>query len=225
MNWTISNGQNIRTPIAIERTGSNVKLAYSVIATCFDPAGSGAQMVAWDGTGCVLPVTLTSFIGECKNFGTELVWNTSMEINSHRFEIEGSTDTRNFRFIGYLNAQQQGSQLATYWYVDKNNLPGIIFYRLKMLDKDGRFTYSPVIKIVCSGISNELTILPNPVRNILVIESARYRELRLLNLQGQQLKSVILKEGRNEIDLSHFPDGLYILFDPVAANNTKIILD
>ena len=224
MNWTIANGENIRTPVAIERTGTNVKLAYSTVATCFDPGGSGTQMVAWDGTGCVLPVELTSFIGECKNFGTELVWNTSMEINSDRFEIEGSTDTRNFRFIGYQNAQQQGSQTKTYRYVDKNNLPGVIFYRLKMLDKDGRFTYSPVIKIVCSGISNELTIFPNPVKSVLIIESARYRELRLLNLQGQQLKSVILKEGRNEIDLSHFPDGLYILFDPVTANNTKIMV-
>lgn len=92
-----------------------------------------------------LPVKLTSFIASRSENQTKLVWNTSLEVNSHLFIVERSIDAENYEEVGVIAAKGNSNTLSQYTWVDLN--PAINennYYRLKLVDKDGSFEYSAI---------------------------------------------------------------------------------
>lgn len=70
-----------------------------------------------------------------------------MKINTSHFETERSNDGNVFRKIGIIHAAYN---IGTHYYNFTDNTPalGINYYRLKQVDKDARYTYSPDGKII-----------------------------------------------------------------------------
>ena len=64
--------------------------------------------------------------------------------------------------------------INNYNFTDLNPVTGNNFYRLKMIDIDGKFSYSSVIAIRISDAAFKLSAYPNPANNIstLVFNSA-----------------------------------------------------
>ncbi len=119
-----------------------------------------------------LPLKLLSFTAK-KKTGDEVLleWVTTEESNVNRFEVEvakGNAEYQLNRFsrIGLLPSQGNSSAEQRYSLPDtENNKSGVRYYRLKMIDNDSRFTYSPVRPVSFSGDWQWL-VYPNPSSGI-----------------------------------------------------------
>ena len=97
----------------------------------------------------LLPVTLLDFYGRYGDKAVILSWSTEREINTKYFTIEKSFDQ--VSFIPLTNIIASGNaHTHDYHYTDRSSLNGISYYRLKMVDADGRFTYSKIIAIAAT---------------------------------------------------------------------------
>ena len=149
-----------------------------------------------------VPVTLLDF-SVLKQSGTVVAkWSTAQEINSDKFEIQHSTDGRNFVTIGTVQAKGFSNIITDYTFTHSNPVTGWNYYRLKQIDKDRRFviTYVRSIKFDSRDIQ-ELYVYPNPVIHHIInlqmnkVEKGNYT-LRLSNALGQVVfTKTILYDG------------------------------
>ena len=186
-----------------------------------DPFTSFSDFVLANFTGGVLPVTLLSFNGNTINYGVQLNWKVSNEIRFAGYEIQRSTDAISFTTIGFL--QPRGVSTITNYQFDDGQLPNSqqLFYRLKMIDQDGRFSYSSVIRIKLTGQLNNriISIAPNPFINGLTIQMQstgnQNIQLQLLDMSGKLLKEnrYPILPGTNQLYLQagDLPKGMYLL--------------
>jgi hypothetical protein len=123
----------------------------------------------------VMPVTLTSFTGEKRGSANRLTWNTATEINNAGFELQRSTDGRNFSQLAFVKtrAVNGNSTLPTsYTYDDVAPLKGGNYYRLKQVDINGRATFTNVVLLKGDKATNVqvLALYPNPVKDLLNVK-------------------------------------------------------
>ncbi|MEP6555351.1 MAG: SBBP repeat-containing protein [Ferruginibacter sp.] len=111
----------------------------------------------------VLPLTLVNFSGEATLKGNALKWATAQETNTNHFDIEWSNDGLAFIKMSVQPAAGYSSSVRQYHYVHTQPTAGVNYYRLKIVDADERFIYSPVIKLNSSFTKPAFTIFPNPV--------------------------------------------------------------
>jgi hypothetical protein len=123
------------------------------------------------------------------------------------FEAIGQVNARNLPTENHYLFKDASAQQAT--------TTASIFYRLKMTDKDGKFTYSKVVKVDPS-VGRAVTIYPNPVRNNQVnlkLEApGRVVSSSLQDAAGKVLRTVQMANTRNwTMDLSGLASGFYFL--------------
>ena len=171
-------------------------------------------------TNAALPIVLMDFAARKISMKTiQLSWQTSSEINSQYFEIERSLDGSHFDIIGKVPASGNSSITKGYSYPDVSFPDGILYYRLKMMDKDGRFVYSKVI-VIHGNKDGLLPISPNPARDIIYIEgSNRFNQLEFIDASGKLvLKSLPINSNRYNI--SRLPEGIYMVR---MVNNKEVV--
>ncbi len=118
----------------------------------------------------VLPLRLLSFTGSVLQTGkNQLLWKTADENNTDFFGLERSANGSNYDPLLKKTAIGRGSN--SYEALDENPLKGLNYYRLKMVDKDARFTYSNTI-ILKNNNAGKFNFYPNPVKNALLIDHA-----------------------------------------------------
>jgi trimeric autotransporter adhesin len=168
-----------------------------------------------------LPLTLLSFNGKVQQGLGWLQWQTTDEVNVSHFEIERSTNGVSFDVVGRSVANNRlGRQ--QYQFTDSGFalLPeGPVFYRLRMVDKDGSYRYSPVVKLHHEAPQMVVKAYPNPVKHNLLVELQSVRggryQLRLLDLNGRTilLQQHQVQHGRQTITVSmqQLPAGMYLL--------------
>lgn len=115
----------------------------------------------------VLPLKLGQFSATKKTGQVELNWETLSEENTSHFDIERSTDGINWIRIGEVAAAGSSAQRQGYIFRDLSPLPNTGFYRLKMADKDGIYTYSRVITVTANNEFTDVRLFPNPARETL----------------------------------------------------------
>lgn len=94
-----------------------------------------------------VPVELVSFTGTATDQGVVLRWQTASEQQASSFEVERSTDGKQFKRLVSVPAAGTSTSLRTYKYLDGTAGPGQHFYRLHQLDFDGTAAYSPVVPV------------------------------------------------------------------------------
>ncbi len=115
----------------------------------------------------VLPLKLGQFSAS-KNAGRVMLnWETLSEENTAHFEIERSSDAINWSAIGQVTAKGNSVQKEYYSFTDPAPAVQTSFYRLKMADKDGIYTYSRVITVTASSDITGIRLFPNPARETL----------------------------------------------------------
>jgi poly(beta-D-mannuronate) lyase len=95
------------------------------------------------GNSVLLPVKLTSFTAKPNGKNVLLSWRVSSEINMYAYEIQFSTGVNSFEKIGAVTARNSISS-SFYSFTHTTPVAGKLYYKLKMMDKDGSFAYSPV---------------------------------------------------------------------------------
>jgi len=117
-----------------------------------------------------LPLTLESFTGKpINNNSIELNWTTIAELNVDKFEIEWGADGNSWQKIG----EQKASNLSTgskYSFIDGHPAE-INYYRLKMMDLDGKWTYSQSLRLTVSGVRT-IAVFPNPASGFITVTLA-----------------------------------------------------
>ena len=137
----------------------------------------------------ILPVVFGSLNGVIKNGSASLTWNTKTEINFKHFEIEKSVNGTTWQSIGTV-ASRNIINGAQYSFIDNNVTNTKTFYRLKLLNVDGSFVYSPVIILRLDNKST-ITLLGNPAKgtinlSINNVQGSRYK-MDLFSLDGKRI--------------------------------------
>lgn len=115
------------------------------VAGDWDGSENGDYVYSSSILNIVLPVVLGDFTGKINGNNVEINWNTYTELNTKNFEIERSFDGTNFEMINSINSANSTTP-KNYSYIDvypKNKQ--VLYYRLKIVDFDGKFSYSKVI--------------------------------------------------------------------------------
>ena len=120
-------------------------------------------------SGGALPVELSYFTATPLKNKVNLNWATASEQNNDRFEIERSADADRFDQIGSVKGAGTSFLTNTYSFVDELPLSGTSYYRLKQVDHDGAFEYSPVRTVVI-GTTHDISIIPTVTSSSFRIE-------------------------------------------------------
>lgn len=150
----------------------------------------------------VVPVTLVDFTGKLSGKTITLNWKTASEINFSYFEVEKSFDGSNFNSFVRVQSKGGPSAVSLYTVSDKNPYPENCYYRLKIVNADGGYSYSSVIRIKTSKKAIVLnTVYPNPVIHNASLQFYSGIQQRIIvkvfNVQGICIisKSVNLQKG------------------------------
>ena len=201
--------------------GTNYSLDYT-FTTGFSGFGAGVA-------GISLPIHLLDFSGTMQNNTVMLDWQTGEEINSNLFEIERSYDGLAFSKIGSVAAAGNSSTEHRYSYTDREIAQATNFYRLKMVDKDGKFEYSKTIILKSNFNTLPFSILTNPTHNNLDMQFGNMpggaTEIRILDITGrlmQRWTGAISRGQRIRIPLSAaYSQGIYTV--QVLQGNNQFV--
>ncbi len=119
-------------------------------------------------TAGALPLHLISFTGEVAGDNDVLHWTTANEINTASFIIEQSADGNVFKTAGQVKAAVNSSMNLAYVFKQNSSLNSGGFYRLKMVDIDHAFTYSPVILLDHQHAGNLKIVYRSGDRSIVI---------------------------------------------------------
>jgi len=181
-----------------------------------------------------LPVQLVSFTARKSGKDAIAEWKTASEINVARFEIEVAKGNQEFQQnhferIGEVNSQGNSSSEQRYAYTDvEDHKAGVRYYRLKIIDRDGGFSYSAVRPVV---FDDEIAwqVYPNPSRGLfnLVYQAnpGESANIKLYDVNGKLVQQLNLAANgfvqKHIVDLqsAKFAAGLYLL--EVKAGDKK----
>ena len=209
--------------------------ASNLLTTVQDFVGTTAVGSAQNtvSVSTTLPVKLLSFHATDKKESIFLDWQTSGETNTSVFEIERSNGDGQFKKIGEQAAAGNSNQQLTYHFVDDNPLPGKNYYRLRMLDLDGKWEYSTTVSVISEKESRLCSIYPNPVSDAVSVtmnmQNAGKLTLKLYDINGHLLLSTyrMCDKGTSTVildGLNRFRPGKYILKLNAAGFETRQIL-
>jgi hypothetical protein len=177
----------------------------------------------------VLPVTLLNFTATyVAANNVKVSWSTTDEINCDYFEVERSTDAVQFIGVEQVNADQSLKPEHYYSINDQlfNVNSDIVYYRLRIVDKNGKFSYSKVIPVKLEQPENVLSVYPNPMTDYTTLSIYAVKPasgtIRLIDNAGKQimLKSFNVYSGTNSVlvdQLGSLPRGIYVI--QVMFNN------
>jgi hypothetical protein len=177
----------------------------------------------------ILPVKLLTFTGTLQNKITVLKWETVNEFNASNFVIERSVDGVLFNSIGTVTANNI-TGTNNYLFNDVNaadQMVPVLYYRLRMVDIDGSYTYSKVISVSFTSLF-PVYEYPNPVQDVLNLKISLAKSDNLLiqitDIQGKTYynKTKLVNNNTDvQIDCRRWPSQLYLI--KVTASNGDII--
>ncbi|MFY7965827.1 MAG: T9SS type A sorting domain-containing protein [Chitinophagaceae bacterium] len=214
---TIATGQgteNIIVDFAANATDGKMQ----VVAVSLEGCNSEIDTVS-----IVLPISISKFIVVQENNKSKLTWYSSLEINAKEYQVERSIDGRNFENIGKVTANGSASQ---YEFVD-SKLPAtvkIIYYRLKLIDKDGKFTYSEIKQLSINSYQLSISLYPNPTKNTVNVKVNDAKQIRVIDMLGKVLltNNNVIKNGITPIPVNSLSKGIYYIEVTNSDGKTEI---
>lgn len=198
-----------------------VTIGYTVT----DQAGqlSNIGQVKLDIVTDPLPVKLAYFGVEKTEVATLLEWGTAEEVNSAYFDIQRSADARNWQGLGTTEAAFESNTARHYTFLDSIPEAGLNYYRLKMVDADGSFTYSHVRSVNFPHFS-WAEVYPNPVDDLLriVIRNSKVNNIRIISHSGIERLSRPVTSSSLTISMKQYPTGMYYIHFEQADGAVKI---
>ncbi|GGN12548.1 hypothetical protein GCM10010967_55760 [Dyadobacter beijingensis] len=166
--------------------------------------------LTWEGA---LPVTLVSFEATAQENMVRLSWKTAEETNASHFDVERSTDARNWNKIAETAATGDSRESNSYTAIDEAPLSGINYYRLKTVDRDNTFAYSRAISVKLGTAGIGARIYPNPASHVLQINGIDPKLVSRISLTNTNGQVVAQYNGvpENGIDLGGLAGGMYLV--------------
>ena len=204
-NWVFANsygGQESFIP------GNPKALSFTGYKGIFSP-------FAISNSASLLYASLLTFSGRQEQQKVLLQWITTTEQNTHYFEVERSTNGISFAPIGIIGAAGNSVTERNYQFNDERPLNGVVFYRLRIVNLDGKFSYSQVISIRIAVLS-KIWVGPSPTAGPLILRMPSdwkgVYEWSLHDTKGiMVMRGNGLRTGTHTINLHHLTAGIYQL--------------
>lgn len=202
-------------------SNNNVLSDCATVGICNYLDGPGAASITANDPGCnsvaeveaaclLLPVKLTLFRANYRNEGVVLDWQTASEQDNAYFQVEHSTNGKNFQAIGELPGKGTTNTANKYNYLHNKPAKGINYYRLKQVDYDGKIEYSKIVSAVVRQ-EDAISIFPNPTDGPLFVKGhADESNARVTDFTGRVIWENALPEN-GMIDLGGQPNGIYFV--------------
>jgi len=166
------------------------------------------------GNSVALPQNLLSFTASKNDNKVTLNFTTTRELKVASFDVERSLDGSSFTKIGTVTGESGNGQYA---YTDVQPLPSINYYRLKMINQDGGYSYSKIVSIRYDKNAS-IIIFPNPAKDVVNVQlhmPAGTISLQIIDGMGLKVKSMTLKSSGSTlstaIDISGLAGGQYYI--------------
>ncbi|GGA89222.1 T9SS type A sorting domain-containing protein [Puia dinghuensis] len=180
----------------------------------------GLDRVSFAQAFSTLPVTLTRWsVSALDNNQALLKWSTTDAVNFDHFVIQRSTDGSTFEDIHTVAAVPGDSTAQNYSYTDQDNWDGKLYYRLAMVDLDGKTAYSNIVSLSLQS-AQSIRIYPTQVEGgsffVQTTTSIHQARLELFDMSGRRLQQNdwSLLQGRQQVTLTNgasLPAGAYIV--------------
>jgi len=177
------------------------------------------------------PVELSAFTATHSGNKVALQWTTETETNNMGFEIERRYKHGDWKTIAFSKGSGTSTRRIYYGYDDlEAKAPAILYYRLKQIDYDGRFSYSDEVEVILGEVPENYAInqnYPNPFNPNTKVSFSLPEEnevvIRVYNAMGELVKVFnrgILPHGNfdQNIEMGDSPSGIY--FCQVFCTNT-----
>jgi len=170
-------------------------------------------------TAASLPVHITSFKATSTKAGNQITWTTGVESNTKNFNVQVSTNGKDFKDITFI--QPKGSN-SSYQYLDENKYQtSTLYYRLAIHDNDGPISYSGIYILKVNAVSEVLSVSPNPASSKIKVQNAN----GTITIYDGLGRTVITKQTtgtETEIQVGSLYAGVYYIKDGSGAK-TKFI--
>lgn len=183
-----------------------------------------------------LPVDLLNFQATVKDKSASLNWVTTNHYNFSHFVIEKSTDAKHFSEAAILFAETSSSVENSFYYKDnlKNGTSTVYYYRLKMVDVDGKYSYSEIRMVRLSSEINKMKIstFPNPVVNEVRVQVPEEWQNKKVVYEIYTTAGVLLQRYQNNqatqiqsLNVQQLSNGNYIVrvSNGTSSASSKII--
>jgi hypothetical protein len=160
----------------------------------------------------ILPITLVSFTAAADANKVRLNWDIRNDMDVTIYEVEKSLDGAHFSYLNTVSSMQRPQWMYTSF--DNNPTIGWNYYRLKIIDKQGHFTYSPIRSVKFSAGLQEIKIFPNPVINILNVQlptSYSKVTLQLFASDGKLVSTMQPVTNYIQLNVTNLASGTYII--------------
>lgn len=181
-------------------------------STIFESNG-GANFTATFTVTIPLPVKYKNFDVNRKSTLNHLQWTTASETNNDYFEIQHSTDGRNFKVVGQVKGYGNSNTDRDYFFSHEVSGTAISYYRLKQVDFDGKYEYSGIISVRSENDrwDESIAVSPNPVNDFLFVNGiADHAEYIVTDYSGRQIMIGSVDSGQS-LDVATLAPGFYNL--------------
>ena len=226
--WSFTNGTSSATT-----TGSSPSYSKTGTATTLS---SGTYFLGVGGSGSSLPVTLLTFDAtKNKNEDVLLKWITTSEINNDHFELGRSVDGSQFTVFAIVKGAGNSNTQLIYSYKDETPFAKLnatkLFYRLKQVDFDGKYTYTDIkeVDLQKAIASLAISVYPNPNKDVLNIDletsQPKNVSIQLFDATGKNIinKNCVVETGKQtfQINTQLIAPGVYLL-NIIDENNASV---
>ncbi|MEI9945662.1 MAG: T9SS type A sorting domain-containing protein [Chitinophagaceae bacterium] len=230
-NSAVSNVNMFRFSFFYGGTAASLALLTSTATVSNNTSEFGPVSIVEIVLGCTL-LDISALHADGK---TKLFWTAICDESFNNFIIERSTDGSNFTRIGQVNKIPGKNDETDFNYTDNFPPAGNSYYRLKMMNADGSFKYSKIMRVnVQSENKNSLKVSPNPfvseVNLVFTAEKDENINVRITDNSGRVMMTQQIKghRGANIFDiddLGRLPKGAYIIevFSDSQVMREKII--
>lgn len=181
-----------------------------------------------------LPLKFLSMTAQRKVSYTDIRWVTAEEINTDHFEVERSDDGISYITLFTMPTANR-LQVQEYTYKDFRLVNGIAFYRIRCVDKDGKYRFSKVVAVYERDYLKSKLQVINPVRQDIIIrtktETGGATVYFLYDAGGRMMLkgNINLVAGTDNIISvgNKLPPGIYYLKLISKGNeyNSKLLID
>ena len=177
------------------------------------PGGLSCSYSVNNSNVVTLPLIWETVSAQKQNGQVFLNWSTASEQNTKDFEVQYSTNATSWDVLGTVQAAGNSSATRNYSFTHQTPLKNSAYnyYRILQRDLDGKFSYSKIVSIIFNEPGLDFLVYPNPADKVVTIYLSDASEVSLINSAGSVVWRSKLPAGRNQISVSQYSKGVYIL--------------
>ena len=177
------------------------------------PNGDGYYTIGTiDATDSPLPIELLSFDVIEENKQAVLQWTTASETNNDNFEIQHSINTIDWQIIANIDGMGTSTVVHKYQYIDRKPNLAKNYYRLRQVDFDGEYSYSP-IRVIDFSEYSDIEIYPNPANSTINISGIdKNSTIEVLDINSRIIDlDISYQNNKAVINIDKLPTSIYFI--------------